>query len=103
MSTTPIADQITAELAALKAAGFTDNQAKTIIVARAMESANLSKDSITPPEARKLIALIDVDEDKWVPAGPGADAWVSLALPLSPPRPRGYLEHLYGPLVEVFA
>ena len=102
MSTTPIADQITAELAALKDAGFTDNQAKTIIVARTMESANISE-QIAPPESRKLIALIDVDGDKWVRDAPGVEAWVCPDANLLVPRSREYLEHLYGPLTEVFA
>ena len=102
MSTTPIADQVTAELAALKDAGFTDNQAKTIIVARTMESANLSK-QITAPESRKLIALIDAYEAKWVPAPNDPPQWYSPDAHLMTPRSREALDASCGPLTEVFA
>ena len=100
MSTTPIADQITAELAALKDAGFTDNQAKTIIVARTMESANLSK-QITPPESRKLTALLDCDNDRWVPVA-GTDLWYCPQGSFDD-HSREDLARKYGPLTEVFA
>jgi len=97
VSTTPIADTAAAELSGLVALGFSDSQAKTIIVARTMEAANLSK-QIVPPAGPKLVALIDDDGDRHdlTPAG-------DFHSPEYGTHSREWLEQFWGPVKEVFA
>lgn len=105
-STPTLSETIGAELGGLIALGFSENQAKTIIVSAAITSANESKKIVPAPSAPapKLVKLFDSDGDPWEPiANSDLFSYKGTDGSILPDRTRQQIEDNYGPVKEVWA
>ncbi|WIC89480.1 hypothetical protein SEA_BAJUNIPER_57 [Microbacterium phage BAjuniper] len=90
-------ENIGEELSGLLALGFSDHQARTIIVSAAILASNESK-RIQPAKAPKVVALIDVDGDQHDLKEDGR--WYN---PSFGYHDRDWIERHWGPVREVIA
>lgn len=105
-STPTLSETIGAELGGLIALGFSENQAKTIIVSAAITSANESKKIVPAPSAPapKLVKLFDADGDPWEPiANSDLFSYKGTDGRILADRTRQQIEDNYGPVKEVWA